>query len=752
MNGEVLIQTNEYQTPITRELLSKYPDEVVEQFMDFISTVPFIQNLISPSRPKIEELPRDKYNRAVIDITNPPIYKDADYFRQSALYFLKEGVYTKLIPNPNPNSEYRRFWDREIDRCYNGLLRESDGMWIPGYLYWFLNYCPMMINEYQKGKKKAIRKEGFGLFFEGIWLRYLYLNDAREEGHHAAELAKRGCSKSYSLASIMSKNLIIGESIETQRRNITVLTAYQKEYLKDDKDGTLSKFIPILSHLSKYTPFPRLMIKQASNEMTWQMGYKDEYGKLQGSLNMVMGVSAKDDSDKLRGKRGWILFEEFGNFNGLLELYDVTRKSVEDGDYTFALMYLVGTANNKESNFQSAKTLLYASSSYNIKEVKNVYDKKGQGKDYFAYFFPAYLNRAGCFNKDGISDIVMALLQILLNRYKAKYGADPTSVLRVIAEDPITPAEAIIKVKDAYFNVQALNERASQLDKNPSLYNDIYVGELYIGGEGEVKFRPTDGTPIRSYPVDNDTKGALEIYTMPEKDKSGKVFDNRYIIGVDPVDNDIAESSSLYSCFVFDLFTDTIVAEFTGRNPFADDNFEITRLLCLFYNARCLYESNKKGIYAYFKAKRSTHLLAETPEYLRDKQLIKYGNAGSNAYGVNASAAINNYANSLLRDWFNKLVPIVIEREDGTSDQVNVPVIYTLKTRALIEEAIQFNSEINVDRIRAMGMVMIYRQEYIIRYGDNMNAESRERYDGDDLSNDPYFKENYDYRFGSKFS
>lgn len=752
MDEEVLIQTNEYQTPITRELLSKYPDEVVEQFMDFISTVPFIQNLISSSRPKIEDLPRDKYNRAIIDITNPPIYKDADYFRQSALYFLKEGVYTKLIPNPNPNSEYRRFWDREIDRCYNGLLRESDGMWIPGYLYWFLNYCPMMINEYQKGKKKAIRKEGFGLFFEGIWLRYLYLNDAREEGHHAAELAKRGCSKSYSLASIMSKNLIIGGSVETQRRNITVLTAYQKEYLRDDKDGTLSKFVPTLSHLSKYTPFPRLMIKQSSNEMTWQMGYKDEYGKLQGSLNMVMGVSAKDDSDKLRGKRGWILFEEFGNFSGLLELYDVTRKSVEDGDFTFSLMYLVGTANNKESNFQSAKTLLYAPSSYNIKEVKNVYDKKGQGKDYFAYFFPAYLNRAGCFNEDGISDVVMALLQILNNRYKAKYGADPTSVLRVIAEDPITPAEAIIKVKDAYFNVQALNERASQLDKNPSLYNDIYVGELYIDGEGEVKFRPTDSTPIRSYPVDNDTKGALEIYAMPEKDKSGKVFNNRYIIGVDPVDNDVAESSSLYSCFVFDLFTDTIVAEFTGRNPFADDNFEITRLLCLFYNARCLYESNKKGIYAYFKVKRSVHLLAETPEYLRDKQLIKYSNVGSNAYGVNASSAINNYANSLLRDWFNKLVQISIEKEDGTYDQVSVPVIHTLKTRALIEEAIQFNPEINVDRIRAMGMVMIYRQEYIIRYGDNMNAESREKYDEDDLSNDPYFRNNYDLRFGSKFS
>lgn len=744
---EVIISTNEYQTPITDTLLDQYPEEVKEQFMEYISTVPFIQNLISPSRPKIQDLPRDEQGRAIVDITNPPIFEDANYFRQAALYFLSEGTYTKLKPNSNPNSEYRKFWDREIDRCYNGLLRESDGMWIPGYMYWFLNYCPMMVNEYKRGNKKAIRKEGFGYFFEGIWWRYLYLNKARENGHHAVELAKRGCGKSYSLATIMSKNLIIGESKETNKRNITVLTAYQKEYLKDDKDGTLSKFVPILSHLAKYTPFPRLMLKQSSNEMTWQMGYKDEYGRSRGSLNQVIGVSAKDDSDKLRGKRGWILYEEFGNFSGLLELYDVTRKSVEDGDYTFACQYLIGTANNKEANFQSAKTLLYAPKSYNIQDLPNVYDKKGQGKDVFGFFFPAYINRAGCYNKDGVSDVVLALLELLSNRYKAKYGADPTSVLRVIAEDPITPAEAIIKVKDAFFNVQALNERAQQLDTNPHLYDDIYIGELFFNSSGQVEFKPTSAVPIRKYPVDNDTRGALEIYAMPEKDITGRVFDNRYIIGLDPVDNDIAESSSLYSCFVFDLFTDNIVAEFTGRNPYADDNFEITRKLCLFYNARCLYESNKKGCFAYFQTMKSTHLLAETPEYLRDKQMIKYKGFGSNAYGVNASAAINNYANGLLKDWLNKLVSVTVKKEDGTEDLILIPILYTLKTRALIEEAIQFSPEINVDRIRAMGMVMIYRQEFIIRYGNNMNPKSREEAEKDNPGNDIFFQRNYDLRF-----
>ena len=742
-----LIKTNKYQTPITEELLSSYPDEVREQFMDAISTIPLIQNLISPSRPAIETLPRDSQGRAIIDITNPPTFENADWFRQPALFFLKNSCYTFLRPNSNPNSEYRKYWDREIDRCYNGLLRETDGMYIPGYLYWFLNYCPMMINKYKEGQKKAIRTEGFAYFFEGIWWRYLYLKNARDKGHHAVELAKRGCAKSYGLAAIMSHNLIIGESEESKRRTITVLTAYQKEYLKDDKDGTLSKFVPILSFLSKNTPFPRLMLKQSSNEMTWQMGYKDEYGRNQGSLNQVMGVSAKDDSDKLRGKRGYILFEEFGNFPSLLDLYDVTRKSVEDGDYTFALMYLIGTANNKEANFQSAKTLLYATESYNIESLKNVYDKKGQGRDTFGFFFPSYINRAGCYNKDGISDVVKALLQVLMNRYKAKYGADPTSVLRVIAEDPITPAEAIIKVKDAYFPVAALNERAQQLDTNPHIYDDIYVGELFFNNSNQVEFRPTGDIPIRKFPVDNDTKGALEIYTMPEKDSTGTVFNDRYILGYDPTNNDQAESYSLASVFVFDLFTDRIVAEFTGRTEFADDMHEIVRKLCLFYNGKVLYESNIKGCYSYMEKMHSTYLLADTPQYLRDKQIIKYSGFGSSAKGVAATAPVNNFANRLIKDWFNKLVPIERTDENGNKEIIQTPSLYLLKTRALIEEAIQFNPEINVDRIRALGMVMLYREEYIILYGNNLNRESREKVRKDDPSNDPFFKRNYDFRF-----
>lgn len=741
LSDDFYIPTNEFQTEITKDFLSTLPEEVAEQLLDFVTNVPYIQNLISPDRRRAKDMPHDEEGRVIVDLANPHILEDMDYFRPAALHFKKHGCYTFLRPNPNPNSEYKMWITEEKRRCREGFVRESDGEWITGYMYWYMNYCPIMLTRVTEGKKKADRVEDFPETWEGIYLRFHYIHQARENGHHAIELARRGCSKSYSLASMMAKNLILGESTEVCKRVTTVLTAYQKEYLAD-KDGTLSKFEPMINFVSENTEFPRLRLRSSSQDMFWQMGYIDNYGRKKGSLNSVMGVSSKDDSGKLRGKRGHIYFEEMGSFPNLLEIFDVVRQGMEEGDYTYGLAFLVGTAAEKESNFESAKTLLYNTEVYNIHTIKNVYDKPKQGKSTFGYFFPAYVNRKGCYNKDGVSDAVKALVQILMARYKAKYGSDPNSVLRVIAEMPITPAEAIIKVKNAFFPVTALTERLQQIDLDSKAYDDVKVGNLVLEGR-EVKFRPSDDKPIRKYGVDNSTQGAIEIYEVPQRNSSNNVYDNRYIIGHDPVDNDQAESHSLSSTFVLDLYTDRIVAEYTGRQPFADDNFEIVRLLCLFYNAKCLYESNKKGIFAYFQKLQCTHLLADTPEYLRDKQMVKYSSFGSNAKGVNASAAINNYANGLIRDWLLKPTPTIIV-EDGVEKQVQVSNLYFIRGRALLEELIAFDPVRNFDRIRALGMLMLYREEKIILYGSNLNTESAEKADRSYLGNDDFFKRNYD--------
>lgn len=207
-------------------------------------------------------------------------------------------------------------------------------------------------------------------------------------------------------------------------------------------------------------------------------------------------------------------------------------------------------------------------------------------------------------------------------------------------------------------------------------------------------------------------------------------------------DNDQAESHSLGSFFILDLFTDQIVCEYTGRTTYAEELYEKFRLALLFYNARGLYESNKKGTFAYFSKMNSTHLLADTPEYLRDKQLVKYSNFGSNAKGVNASQAINNYADFLTKEWLIKPVPHE-ENIDGEIVISNIANLYHLKCRAFLKECVLYNPQINVDRIRAMGMLMLYREEFMILYEGDVKGKAESVDDRNYLGNDSFFNSNF---------
>lgn len=96
------IKFNKCQTSLEDLHLDNYPQEVVDQFWDFLNNVPFIKWMVSVDRPLVSELPRDKNGRAIIDISHPPILEGSDFFRPSAKAFKKnKGKYTTLRPNAN---------------------------------------------------------------------------------------------------------------------------------------------------------------------------------------------------------------------------------------------------------------------------------------------------------------------------------------------------------------------------------------------------------------------------------------------------------------------------------------------------------------------------------------------------------------------------------------------------------------------------------------------------------------------------
>jgi hypothetical protein len=759
------IPMNEYQTELTEELVNSLPQEVQDQLFDIINNVEFVKRLISPTREHAKDRPRDDRGRIIVDLANPHILENMDYFRPSALHYEKYGTFTNLRPNANPNSEYGKWIREERRRIWEGYVRESDGEWVTGYMYWFLNYSPMMLSKIREYKdkngkkrksKRADRVEALPECWEGIYWRFHCLDQASngglynnfDGGQHMAELASRGKGKSYSLASILNHIFVVGENEEAHDKVKGIVTAYQKEYLT--KDGVLNKFVDMANFCATNTQFPRKRLKNSLQEMTWIMGYKDvELDIERGTQNTVLGVSSKDDESKLRGKRAAkILIEEFGTFPRLVDLYNVLLPSVQEGDIVFGQIYMLGTAGDNESDFAGAQEIMYNPKGYNMYAIPNVYDKFNQGKPYFVFFFPGYVNRKGCYNENGVSDVIKALIEILMNRYRVKYNStDPNTIIKTIAEVPITPAEAIVKTGINMFPVADLTERLGQLDANPTEYDDVYVGDLVFNKEGQVEYKPTSAMPIRDFPhKDNKIEGAIELYQMPEIDKNtGKPFIDRYILGADPYDDDESNTMSLGSIFVLDLWTDRIVAEYTGRPLYADDYYEICRKLCLFYNGRLNYEYNKKGLFSHFSTRNSLYLLTDVLDFLKEKQMMKEG-YGNKSKGTNASPAINAYARSRLRSWLLSPVPIM-QTIDGEEKEVLVPRLFTVRNRALLKELINYNSEGNFDRISAMGMLMLLREDRMIRYQGDVSKEKQEKANSSYDGNDPFFKRNYDSRF-----
>ena len=748
------IPVNKYQTKITKELLSTYPKEVQKDFMEFVMTVPFIKNIISPNRQYAKDRPRDDKGRIIVDLANPHILENMDYFRPAALKYLKDGRYTDLRPNRNPNSAYGRWLREEIRRCWEGYVRPSDGEWVTGYMYFYLNYVPMMVTkaDKDKSKKRASRTEGFPEVWEATYWRFHYIDQARNGGmyndfaggNHAVELSKRGSGKSFTLASIMAHNLFLGESKEAHKRTTTILTAYLREYLAE-KDGTFSKFTPIKSFLAEHFNIARRMLIDSPNKMSWKQGYKDKLtGADKGDQNIVLGLSSKDDVSKIRGKRGYILFEEFGSFPNLLEIYNNVKDGMREGPYVYGLAYLLGTAGDSDSDFHGAQELLYNPKGYDVYAIPNVWDKPNQGRPWFAFFTPAFINLKGYFNEDGVSDVVGAMLFKLMDRWKAKYEtSDPKTIIKEVSNMPFTPSEAMIQGSVSQFPVTDIENRLLEINSNPNFYDTTAVGQIALA-DGKVSFTPTSDTPIRYYQQKDNKNmpGAIEIYEMPQRDANGEVYSNRYIAGADPYDNDESTTTSLGSILILDLMTDRIVAEYTGRPPMADDYFEVCRRLCLFYNARLNYENNKKGLFAHFSKMNSTYLLTDVLEILIDKQMSKPGGVGNTAKGTNASQSVNGWARQLIAKYL--LTPqTVIIAENGEEKEVTRHNLDFIKNKALLIELSQWNPVGNFDRVSALGMLMLIREDKLRLMGGSYNGNEDSWNDPDDILNDEYWNNNF---------
>ena len=743
MDGiETLYKMNGFQTVLTEEVKNKLPREVWLELIDILSSITFIKNLICTEdiRGYAKDKPKSKdYDdgRIEVDLTNPHILEDMDFFREKALFFEKHGKYTHLTPNPNPKSEYGTFWKQELHRWKYGLVRPSDGEWIPGELYFYWNYSPIWLVEQAGTQSDGVKSQGervrkFAKPWLGDYLFHHYVEQCKRRGKHGKMLKCRGVGASFKAASWSPRNIYVYPGSGNPNFHL----ASDKGFLSGDK-GIWGKIVDCLDWIAETTPLERMrVVDRAGSTLEIQLGFKDEYGVRKGNLASVHGISLKDNPDKARGIRGPLIhYEEDGLFNNLEKAWNVNRKAVEDGNTTFGFMIAMGTGGVEGGSFEGSEKLFYSPGAYNVYGIPNVFDKNANGDTLCGFFWGAYMNRKNCYDEEiGEPDVIKALIEILLDRHLVKYSStDPSAITQKKAEECITPQDAIMRTEGTVFPVSDLKDYLeSIMIRKEAFLAEHYVGELVRTGDGKLKWRlNNDKFPLRSYDKDNaNREGCLEIFEMPSENANGEIAHGRYIAGIDPIDAD--SGTSLFSIKVMDLFTDRIVAEFSGRPRLAEEAYEIALRMLEFYNAVANYEKNLKGLFSYFDKKNALFRLCDTPQILKDMQMTKDMGYGNTSKGTMANAEVNKWGRKLQADWMNTS----LEDEENPGKLK----LHTLRGLAYIEECIKWNSDGNFDRVSAGGMLFILRED---RYKRTQSAIANKDKEIETLANDKFFNRNF---------
>lgn len=633
---------------------------------------------------------------------------DTDKFRQAAIFFQQHGCYTLA---PRGTTDYNKYWEQETDRCINGYTA-PDGEGITGYNYFYLNYSPIMRlkeEEYtdREGnlRKRRQRILEFPSFWDYDYYYFCAIEQAELEGKHMAVLKCRQRGYSFKGGSMLVRNymLIPGS------KNFAI--ASEQKFLIGD--GLLTKAWQIMDFLDKHTAWAKQRLVSTRMERT--SGYKitDEFGKQteQGYLSSVTGITLKNDPERVRGTRAkLVLWEEGGKFPSLLDAWRIEQPSVETDDgKAFGLMIAFGTGGTEGASFEGLKELFYKPKSYNVLSFPNIWDE-GRENTECAFFVPAYSNLESFdddgnqvyMDRDGNSYKEKAIENLIDQRNKVKDGgASQQSIDRFISERPIRPAEAVLELGKNIFPRKLLMDQLTRIRTNKKLQSMKHIVDLEWDGNGQVKATEKPSGDITNYPLKKGDKphGSVVIWEYPVKDPPLGL----YIGGCDPYDHDDSFTNSLGSTFIFkrvragEAWTDVIVAEYSGRPDTAEEYYENVRKLLTFYNARLLFENERKGIYPYFTNKHCDYLLADQPdkiisEVFKDSKVQR-------RKGCHMTKQIRAYGEGLILEW------LLDEFEEG---HPNVERVYS---EPLIEELIENDGVRNVDRVIALCMVMIYREE-----------------------------------------
>jgi hypothetical protein len=435
---------------------------------------------------------------------------------------------------------------------------------------------------------------------------------------------------------------------------------------------------------------------------TWDVGTKVEH-KVPNTDNtiaisgnvMQLSVITPDAITSLAGDRmAMIIIEEVGFLSYVKRVRSAFRNSLRVGKKKIGKAIYLGTGGDMEA-IQDAKEMFESPEGFEIYALPNYFDKNRAGN--VGLFLSACLQSEEFKDDNGNTLYEQALGDVIDQREREFENSDSTSFWEFVSFNPLYPREMLRPSSKSVLPVIEMTEHRGVL-----MMTDIWKHRSSIG---TFRWDPTAVAKVswrrdveqKMYPINDwgkdkelhNREGAWIMYEDVMENRP----DNLYYILYDPAAQG-GEGTSLHSALLYKhKFTggnkslqETFIAEFIGRKPKLEQNYEEIIRAALYYNAKILVERNVPGFSEWCESKGYYHLLLNEPTRVLTevrRQPVKY----SGRKGIRTDDAINKWNITKLGEW---LRDPIMEDEDGTPIKFRFQSMYSLR---FLDEAINFKME-----------------------------------------------------------
>lgn len=442
-----------------------------------------------------------------------------------------------------------------------------------------------------------------------------------------------------------------------------------------------------------------------------------------GRSTVVKGLMTKLSATRSVGgqtSKGW--FEEGGVNDTLHTTYEFLSPAIKQGGVATGLI-IAGGSVGQLKDCEPLRRYTYAPNENGFLGVPDVVNPE-QIVSYFVPHSWNYIHEIRdeedpdmiigiekCYDEDGNSDLVRA--KFLINQEDEKQQKkSPIDYTNWKSQNPETLDDLYGARESNIFPVHIINPHYNYI---MSEYKDVTV-ELEETLEG-VDHKLVNGR-IADFPVTatSHKDGCVVIYKFPKSTKFGL-----HVAGVDPVSNIRRNKNqeSLMSCYIYQLAHEfegefvqgEIVASYTGRFEDPEKTYRTILNLIKMYNARTVIENDNKGFIDWMVYNNQQVYMVRRSEIPILRELVPNSSIADD-YGLRMGSGMGD---KVKKYCFEKLIEYLTARigdEEvviaGEKVLKTIHGVKRIKDRMLLKEMLNYNETLNVDRIIAASIAIMF--------------------------------------------